>query len=262
MSIQLTIMDANGGIRKTHGDETSAYIGFKDSYGEGDVIQIDLTTTDNYLVVELDGTLNPSLIYVPGKQWRYQVISETTGTAYHPNAFKGNLHYLAVRYAREDEIHAYGNLALNPHDQKEASGAYPHASANVETRNDTTFFARNAIDGILANEDHGSYPFQSWGINQDPNACLRIEFGRPIVADQLGVVLRGDYPHDSYWTEGTLTFSDGSKLVVNFDKVLSEQLIEIGGKVIEWVEFSHLIKANDDSPFPALTQLAVYGKRK
>lgn len=262
MSIKLAVVDQHGVVRKEQSDEKNAHIGLKESYRSGDMIKVNLTTKNNYLIVELDGTLSPSLIYVPGKEWQYQVITDTESTAYHPNLFKGSRHYLAVRYAHPAEIEQYQNLALNTHDQKEDSGAYPHASANVETRNDTTFFARNAIDGILANESHGSYPFQSWGINQNPDACLRVDFGRPVAVDKLGVVLRGDYPHDSYWIKGTFRFSDGTTFVANFDKVLTEQVFDVGSKEIEWLEFAELIKAEDESPFPALTQLAVYGTTK
>ena len=260
MTINLSVRDQAGTVKKAHQSETHAYLGFKESYQANDWIQVDLTTENNYLVVTLDGTLNETLIYVPGKEWRYQILTLGTETAFYPSMFQGERHYLSVRYARDYEITSYRNLALNTHDQKEASGAYPHASANVETRNDTTFFARNAIDGILANDDHGSYPFQSWGINQDPAACLRIEFGRPVLVDQLGLVLRGDFPHDSHWTQGLVRFSDGSQAVLPFEKVHHEQLFDLSPREIDWLELTDLIKADDPSPFPALTQLAAYGR--
>ena len=44
--------------------------------------------------------------------------------------------------------------------------------ANVETRGEAVFAARNAIDGIYENDAHGIWPYQSWGINRDPNAAL------------------------------------------------------------------------------------------
>lgn len=260
MEIKLKIVGADGVVKREHSSQESVYLGYREEYQAGDVIITELETENNYLMVELEGTLSPSLIFVPGKSWTYQVITETFRTAYHPNMFKGDRHYLAVRYATAAEITQQGNLALNPHDQKDDSGAFPHASANVETRNETTFYARNAIDGILANEYHGRYPYQSWGINQDPEACLRIDFGRKVLIDELGFILRGDYPHDSYWTKGTVTFSTGESLEVGFEKLLSEQKIKISPREIEWLELNQLIKAEDESPFPALTQIFAYGK--
>lgn len=260
VAITLSIFNKSGELKSKHDADKNVYLGYKEEYKAGDVIQVEMSTENNYLVVNLDSAINESLIYVPGKIWKYQVITETFGSAYPPNLFKGDRHYLSVRYATEHEILQERNIALNPHDQKEDNGAYPHASANVETRNDTTFYARNAIDGILANEDHGRFPYQSWGINQDPNARLRIDFGRIIKINELGFILRGDYPHDSYWTQGTITFSNGSEQNFKFDKLMEEQRFEIEEKEIEWLELHSLIKAKDESVFPALTQLLVYGK--
>ena len=47
------------------------------------------------------------------------------------------------------------------------------------------FAARNAIDGIFENSAHGEYPYQSWGINRDPNAALTLDFGREVLLDSL-----------------------------------------------------------------------------
>ena len=44
-----------------------------------------------------------------------------------------------VRKAFAEEQTSYRNWALNPHDQKDVANVYPHAYANVETRNDATF---------------------------------------------------------------------------------------------------------------------------
>lgn len=40
------------------------------------------------------------------------------------------------------------NLAKNVMDQHGETNCYPHASANVETRGEAVFAARNAIDGV------------------------------------------------------------------------------------------------------------------
>lgn len=66
---------------------------------------------------------------------------------------------------------------------------FPHASANVETRGELAFFAKNAIDGKSANRSHGSYPFQSWGINQQADAALTVAFGRRISIDRLNFIV-------------------------------------------------------------------------
>ncbi len=56
------------------------------------------------------------------------------------------------------------------------------------------FAARNAIDGIVCPESHGEYPYQSWGINRDPQACWTLEFGHPVKAEALVLTTRADFP--------------------------------------------------------------------
>ena len=55
---------------------------------------------------------------------------------------------------------------------------------------------------IFENASHGEYPYQSWGINQDPKAALTVDFGRPVVIE-IRLTLRADFPHDGWWEEAT-----------------------------------------------------------
>jgi len=158
------------------------------------------------------------------------------------------------------EINAYKNLALNPFDQHEVSGVYPHASANVETRGEAVFAARNAIDGCICTLSHGEWPYESWGINRQDDAKITIDFGRKVDFDKIVLYTRADFPHDNWWVQGTFEFSDGTTQVVNMDKKVQEpHVFHICKKGIEWIKLGNLIKADDPSPFPALTQIEVYG---
>lgn len=259
--IKLSIVGNEGNIKKERQRKNSTYLDYKDEYVEGDKIVITVPEKNVYLMVQLDEALSMSLIYLKENTWEYKVPTDTKlRKAYSPKVFSGAVHYISARYATKEEIIRYQNLAFNPHDQKNESGAYPHAFANVETRDESTFFARNAIDGVLANEYHGKYPFQSWGINQQKDAELTIDFGRTVEIDKVAIVLRGDYPHDSYWTQATLEFSDGTVKVLELEKVLDRQYFDIEQTKVEWIKFKDLIKAEDESPFPALTQIEFYGK--
>ena len=61
--------------------------------------------------------------------------------------------------------------------------------------------------------------------------------------------------------KGTFTFSDGSLELINMDKKVAEpHEFTITRKGIRWLKLGKLIKADDPSPFPALTQIEVYGK--
>lgn len=231
------------------------------TYEDGDQIRLTLDQPKQYLVVKFDETLDASLVYVPNQEWIYPIsMSDNAIESRADGRFMSERHYLSARVATKEEIQSYRNWALNPHDGKEFHGAYPHAHANVETRNDATFFACNAIDGVYANLSHGSYPYQSWGINQNLDAALTIDFGREIEIDQVAFTLRADFPHDSYWTQVSLTFSDGTKEVFQTKKTPARQVFGIAKRKVTSVTFCELIQAEDESPFPALTQIEVFGK--
>ena len=161
--------------------------------------------------------------------------------------------------ARPYEINIYRNLAENVNDQHGDVNCYPHASANVETRGEAVFAAKNAIDGVTANHDHGKWPFASWGINQRDDAEIKLEFGREISTDRIVLHIRADFPHDNWWVKGTVEFSDGSSMVLDLEKTDGAQEFTFSEKKISWLVLKDLIKADDPSPFPALTQIEVFG---
>ena len=203
--------------------------------------------------------MGSSLCYLT-KDMTYTVPFAEKKRVYSPEAFAGGKHFLFAQVAEPWQTKIYRNLAINVDDQHRVEGCYPHADANVETRGESVFEAKNAIDGVCGNHGHGNWPYASWGINRDPNACMKLDFGRPVEVDRLGICLRADFPHDSYWTEGTVTFSDGSVEVLQFKKTDCCQYFTIAPRTIQWLTFDKLIKAEDESPFPALTQIEVYGK--
>ena len=129
----------------------------------------------------------------------------------------------------------------------------------METRGEAVFAARNAVDGIYENDAHGTWPYQSWGINRDPNAALTIEFGRSVTVDELRLTLRADFPHDSYWTQATVAFDDGSREVLQLTKTAAPQTFAITPRTAKSLKLFELKKAEDPSPFPALTQLEAWG---
>ena len=77
--------------------------------------------------------------------------------------------------------------------------------------------------------------------------------------DKLVVYARADYPHDSWWTQVTLNFSDGSNIDWQLVKSEKAQQITFEPKIIRFITMNNLVKADDPSPFPALTQIEVYG---
>lgn len=259
--LTLKLVDQEGQVIEERSHQTETYLAFKTrSYSPGEKIILETSEINRFVWVQVDEALAPSLIYLTKYSWEFPIIMEKElRRAYSPKLFEGERHYLKAFLPQEHEIMQYRNLALNAHDQKESSGAYPHAYANVETRNDSTFFARNAIDGMIANEDHGSFPYQSWGINQQSDAQITIDFGRKVKVDKIALVLRGDYPHDSFWTEVTLAFSDGEEIIFYPTDQLDRQFFSFEEKVTTSLTLKKLIKHQDESPFPALTEFEAYG---
>ena len=226
-------------------------------YEEGDMIRV--TGGPGYVVALLEDSMGEAFGYLSG-EFCLAIPFEEKKISYSPKSFTGDRHLLWVRRAEEEEISARRNLARNVLDSHDNQGLFPHASANVETRGESVFAARNAIDGCYANDCHGRWPYQSWGINRDPETALHLDFGRPVRLDRLVFTLRADFPHDSWWTGCTARVSDGSEVKPSFVKTGERQIVDIQPRTVDWLIVERLIKAPDDpSPFPALTQLEAWG---
>lgn len=255
----IKVLKANGETKFVAHGEEEVYLAVASSYEEGDRVLLEYCGAPRYFVFQADDAMGAALILVKGNV-EVKVPFGEARRGYSPKAFAGSSHYIYARFAAQEEIDAYRNQALNVYDSRENTSSYPHASANVETRNEAVFAARNAIDGVKANSAHGEWPYASWGINRDPEACLRIDFGQEIETDKVVVYLRADFPHDNWWKEITLAFSDGSTVTGNLKKLATGQTISFEKRTVTWVEMKKLVKAEAESPFPALTQLEVYGK--
>lgn len=238
-------------------EEVGLYYG--KSYDPGDLIVLTASGSGVFLVVSFDSTLPPTLIYLTGGQMIYPIPFGQLRDAHSPTSFTGGRHRILARIARPEEISGRRNLALNPHDMPMVTTGFPHATANVETRNEAVFFARNAIDGETLNTDHGKWPFSSWGINCDENAALTIHFGKMVKVDQAIIHLRADFPHDAWWSSAQLCFSNGFEWGVTFEKTGNGQSFAFPEQIVEWVRFERLVKADDPSLYPALTQIQLWG---
>ncbi len=228
-------------------------------YQEGDVIVLESSEKNIHVWMQVDDAMGPAFCYITGNV-SYRIPFGEKRISYSPKVFSGDRHYLYARVARPDEITAYRNLALNVCDQHGDTYCYPHAFANVETRGEAVFAARNAIDGVCENRSHGAWPYQSWGINRRDDAEMTVDFGREVETDKIVLCTRADFPHDNWWKQVTLTFSDGSSIDWELEKSRLPHVLSIEKKRITWVRLSRLIKADDPSPFPALSQIEVYGR--
>lgn len=257
--LKLTIKDSSGNILGEDINQNQVSLVYKNTYKEGDVIVFETSEKGLHYVIQLDDAMSPAFVYMASNSYTFTIPFNEKKVAYSPKSFSGESHLLTARLATKEEIASYKNLAKNEYDTHSNDSCYPHAIANVETRGESVFAARNAIDGILENRDHGPWPYASWGINRQDDAEIIIQFGRKVLTDKIVFYSRADFPHDNWWIKALLTFSDNSTLTLDLTKTAEGQVFTFPKKEIEWVKLSNLIKADDPSPFPALSQLEVYG---
>lgn len=258
MRISIELLDQNGAV--VYGGEGGdcANLVFDRVYQPGDCIRI-RCEREAFCHVSLDAAVARALVYLPEGEMRYPIPSGELRSAYAPQAFSGERHLISVRRAEERELTAVRDLALNPLDLHEGTGAYPHIQANAETRGESVFAARNAIDGTLANHGHGEWPYESWGVDIQFDPAIRLDFGRMVKVHSMGICLRADFPHDSWWTQATLTLSDGTSQVFSLEKTDAVQHIDIGTHTISWARMERFVKKEEPAEFPALIEWEMYG---
>ncbi len=258
-NLTFKICSADGTVKAENTAADRVVLVFNDTYEEGDYITFEVEKPEVFVVLMFDDAIGESFVYMKGKSTSFEVPFGEKKVCYQPKCFTGEMHLMSARIAEQYEIDAYKNLACNKYDLHGERGIYPHASANVETRGESVFAAKNAINGNCENHSHGFWPYESWGINRDPNAEMKLEFGRKIKTDKIVLYTRADFPHDAWWESVTFNFSDGSELTCALPKSDKGHIITFPEKEIEWLTFGKLIKADDPSPFPALSQIEVYG---
>lgn len=259
MELTLKILDSAGGLIAQKTAEGEVVLVHRADYSEGERLVVEVADSGRLVALSFDEAVPEALVYLDEKTGNFTVPFGNRRDVFSPKAFSGKLHRLRARLPSAAEIAARRNLAFNPFDDHGNRALYPHTHANVETRQEAAFAARNAIDGETANHGHGVWPYTSWGINGDPDAAITIEFGRPVWIDEVVVYLRADFPHDAWWKHASLAFSDGSECGLQLIKTAGGQRFSIAPRVIEWARLHTLIKADDPSLFPALTQIQFWG---
>lgn len=153
----------------------------------------------------------------------------------------------------------YTNVALNPFCSRGEPTSYPHASSNSECRGEDCFAARNVIDGRIENQGHGPL-FPSWGPDQREDLWLKIDFGGEVEIDRIDLAIRADFPHDAYWHEATVEFSDGSRETLAIAKDANLQTFPFAKRHVSWLRFTDL-KQTQPLGWAAWTEVEVWGRR-
>lgn len=257
--IELKIINKSGEVKFSEkGEKIDAE--FNSAYHEGDKIVIHLKDCE-YLAVKLDKTLCESIVFVPNKIMEFTVPYGRLKVGYDKNAFSGETHKISVREPSEDEIYAERNIALNSHDLSGMKGVYPHAHANLVTRNEPCFFERNAIDGVCENESHGNFPYHSWAAGAREDLEFYLDFGTDAEIEKIVFFLRADFPHDTYWKSIDVKLDGGETFTAEFcETAEGQELVFDERKKTKSIHLTNFKQAVYPFSWAALSQIEVYGK--
>lgn len=259
--IDFTIRSEEGLVIASKEGGTPSLLHLTDyTYCPGDRIVISTSIWPVFLKVQIDEKVSEAVIYLDSNSMEFPIPIGKDLEAYEPGAFQGGIHKICVEVLEESPYLNNSIISCNPIDKRGETTYYPHAYGNVETRGESVFAARNVIDGIIETSSHGEWPYQSWGDNENPYAEITVHFGREIYANRIDFYLRADFPHDNYWEKINIVFSNGSNLDVQLNKTGKCQRILFTESKIRWVKMTKLQKSQEESPFPALTQMVVWGR--
>jgi hypothetical protein len=252
--------------RSASSEGMSATLVFDREYQPGDRIVL---SGPKRMAVQIDENIPECLLFNSGTS-QEKIVYEIpygreeaqTGSAYAPESFAGRSHRVKVRALTAQEIKSYRNLALNPCDllRSDASsvGIYPHATSNSVSRGLFDFEARNAIDGVTLNGHHGVWPYQSWGPQLRTDIWWKVDFGRLVELDKVRLMVRADFPHDSYWKNVDVEFSDGSHVLLKIESSAAFQDFSFPKRKVSWLRITNVVP-EDPSKWCALIEVEASG---
>lgn len=233
---------------------------YEGEYHEGDKIVIHKKDMD-FVKIQISDLLREAIIYSPSSKVVYEIPFGRTRVGYAPETFSAHVHKISVSEPSDDEIYATRNIALNPYDLRAQKQYFPHAYANLVTRENPTFFERNAIDGMTNNTGHGAYPYQSWAGGAREDLEYYLDFGADVEVEKLVFYLRADFPHDTYWKSIDMVFSNGERVTGNFEATSEGQEVILRENIrTKTIHLTNFKQASFPLSWAALSQIEVYGK--
>jgi hypothetical protein len=269
--VHVQLKDAEGRsiaqARIDPGKSNSAVLTFERAYQPGDRLVFGGVP---WMALRVDPTIPECFVFAPravSEDVFYEIPwgreEKETASAYDPESFGGTSHRITIRVLSKREFAGYRNLALNPCDLMRKDDAsvqfYPHASSNSVSRSLFDFEARNAIDGRSLNGHHGVWPYQSWGPQLRIDIWWKLDFGRPVSVNKVRLMVRADFPHDSYWKNADLEFSDGSRVPLQISSSSAFQEFSFPSRRVEWMRIANLVPA-DPARWCSLIEVEAWGK--
>jgi hypothetical protein len=273
----IKVLDAQGALlAQSHPGPRNAPVAlaFQREYQPGDHIVV---TGPSRMAIRVDDRIPECLVYLAGQPAAefdfaipYGKGEPQTRSAFSADSFDGSAHRITARTLTSEERTGYRNLAQNACDQElqppavEGTPAarqpvlFPHASTNSVSRSLPDFRASNAIDGMYQNGHHGMWPFQSWGPELRSDLWWKIDFGRPVEVDKLRLMVRADFPHDSYWKTAVIEFSDGTQVPIEITPSPEFQDFTFPKRKVSWMRLNKLVPT-DPARWCAFPEVQVWG---
>lgn len=289
-NLTISLQSQQGTIRQTASGEQTVTLSIP-NYQQGDCLLFQCTP-NSAVWVQVNDAVAKALVFAPTGSFDFPIPSGEALRGFAPDTFAGP-QTVVMEAATQEDLDTYRNLCINPLDRRleqevvdpdapewsnptdsaavaqQKVAAFPHAYANRVTRNEGSFFARNAIDGIVTGGGHGDYPYHSWGGAVHEDLSFTVYFGRKVTTDKIVLFLRSDYTqnesgqeHDTYWHTAVLEFSDGSELAIHPKKTGEGQPFSFDPKQTEWVKFKRMdpMQIPQSQNFAALEQFEVWGR--
>jgi hypothetical protein len=265
-SVRVEVQDAHGVVIADSGkavegsDGASAVLAFNHEYQPGDRIVV---AGPSRIAVRVDDWIPECIVFLansPHRQFSFDIPygqgEAQTRSPFSQDSFAGERHRVTARLLSTEELSGYRNLAMNACDQElqlpvpggtageQQALVFPHASTNSVSRGLPDFRARNAIDGMTQNGHHGIWPYQSWGPELRNDLWWKIDFGRAVEVDKIRLMVRADFPHDSYWRTAVIEFSDGKQLPIEIRETGEFQEFTFQKRSVSWVRLNKLVPAD------------------
>ncbi|MBQ8187075.1 MAG: hypothetical protein IJ037_09450 [Clostridia bacterium] len=263
-TVKIEFYEANKTLVGTSEGEGYALLNVEGAYESRQSVKITLPEGQKYVAVGLNSRMGETIVYCPNGVFEYKFpvnmanVYPTTLNAKKDIVYINNV--ISARIPTEDELTASRNLAQNVYDLKDAKNQYPHASTNsVADNNAIQYESRNAIDGFTANLSHGTWPVQSWGPDKATmnKNYITVDFGRDVKLDSLEIIIRCDFPHDTWFTGAEVTLSDGTKKHIDMYKTEDAMVFDMGGVTTSSIKLDGFTTAGTE--WAAITEIRAIG---
>ena len=86
----------------------------------------------------------------------------------------------------------------------------------------------------------------------------KADFGRPVELDKIRLMVRADFPHDSYWKKVDVEFSDGSHVPIDIASSADFQEFSFPKRKSSWVRIINVVP-EDPAKWCALIEFEAWG---